>query len=142
MTSLLTQLCQTWTLFASKQEEELLMLCDKYFKTTLEGGINREQYLLLMEQLEQEPDPEEIPPDYSDLPEIVLKAVTVYNSLPDTYITTMDRPIFNGKDLTGFRPIAELYGVVELEEQRVFLDILHIINMYTERKRSSAKPRR
>lgn len=93
-----------------------------------------------MEQLGQEPDPDEIPPDYKELPEIILKAVAVYNSLPDTYIATMDRPIFNGKDLTGFRPLAELYGVTELEEQRVFLDILHIINMYTERKRS--KPRR
>ena len=45
--------------------------------------MTRNKYLTMMEQLGQEPKDSEIPPDWDDLPEIVIQAVNTFNMLGD-----------------------------------------------------------
>ena len=75
----------------------------KYFKTTIEGGINKEQYLLINEQLGQEVNPEDVPLDLDDLPPIAHVALKVFNLLEDSYVSLgMDGSKYIGKNFNNF----------------------------------------
>ena len=43
--------------------------------------MTRERYLKMCEQLGKEPNPEEIPPDWEDFPEIVIHAINTFSML-------------------------------------------------------------
>ena len=47
----------------------------------LDTGMTRDKYFTMMEQLEQEPKDSEIPPDWEDLPDIMVYAMNTFNSL-------------------------------------------------------------
>ena len=49
----------------------------------LDTGMTRDKYFTMMEQLEQEPKDSEIPPDWEDLPDIMVYAMNTFNSLGD-----------------------------------------------------------
>lgn len=72
----------------------------------------------MMEQLGKDPVEEEIPPDYDDLPEIILNAVVVFNALGDRVYPEIG---YIGKDYTNLPIFLKIYDV---EDKDYFLEIL------------------
>jgi len=80
--------------------------------------MTRSKYLDMMEQLGKEPVEDEIPPDWEDLPEIVVTAVRTFNMLGDRAYPEIG---YVGKDYTNLNHYLELYDVADKE---YFLEIL------------------
>ena len=78
--------------------------------------MTQERYLDMCEQLGREPDPEKMPPDWTDLPFIAQEALTVFNTLGDRLAADIG---YLGKDYT-LLPIY-LEGV---DDKELFLEIL------------------
>jgi len=74
----------------------------------------------MMEQLEQEPKVEEMPPDYEDFPDIVIDAIETFNSLGDRIFADVG---YTGKDYTNL-PYYIKINHVEEDQEEIFLDIL------------------
>ena len=66
----------------------------------------------------QEPNPEEIPPDMEDFPEIAVLALNTFSSLGDRVYPDIG---YMGKDFTTLPYYIEMYGV---EDKELFLEIL------------------
>ena len=80
--------------------------------------MTRDKYLDMMEQLGKEPIEEEIPPDWEDLPEIVVQAISTFNMLGDRAYPEIG---YIGKDYTNLTHYLELYGI---EDKEYFLELL------------------
>ena len=80
--------------------------------------MTRDRYLEMCEQLGKEPDPNEIPPDWEDFPEIVQYALNTYNSLGDRMYPDIG---YIGKDYTNLPYFIDLYNI---EDKEFFLEIL------------------
>ena len=76
--------------------------------------MTRDRYLDMMEQLGKEPVEEEIPPDWEDLPEIMMCAVSTFNSLGDRVFPEIG---YIGKDYTNFDFLLKLYEVEDHQKQ-------------------------
>lgn len=72
----------------------------------------------MCEQLGQEPNPEEIPPDVEDFPEIAVQALNTFSSLGDRIYPDIG---YMGKDFTTLPYYLDMYGV---EDTELFLEIL------------------
>ena len=126
----------TQTPFAEIDENLILDQCDKYFRTTIEGGINKEQYLLIKEQLGEEVDPEEVPLDLDDLPNVAHVALKVFNLLEDTYVSLgMDGSRYIGKNFHNFELLCKLYYVTDISEMRICLELVKMIEKYTVKQK-------
>jgi len=80
--------------------------------------MTRDRYLTMCEQLGTEPNEEDMPPDWEDMPEIIQKALQVYNSLGDRIVPDIG---FIGKDYTNLQLYIDIY---EIEDKEFFLDII------------------
>ena len=80
--------------------------------------MTRERYFKMCEQMGQEPNPEEIPPDMEDFPEIAILALNTFSSLGDRVYPDIG---YMGKDFTTLPYSIEMYGV---EDNELFLEIL------------------
>jgi len=80
--------------------------------------MTRDKYLDMMEQLGKEPIEEEIPPDWEDLPEIVVQAVSAFNMLGDRAYPEIG---YTGKDYTNLSHYIDIYGI---EDKEYFLELL------------------
>ena len=80
--------------------------------------MTRERYFKMCEQIGKEPDPDEIPPDMEDFPEIAVQALNTFSSLGDRLIPDIG---YMGKDFTNLPYYIEFYGV---EDKQLFLEIL------------------
>lgn len=80
--------------------------------------MTQERYLKMCEQLGKDPDPEEMPPDINDFPEIVILALNTFSSLGDRVYPDIG---YMGKDFTNLPLYIEMYGVTNVE---LFLEIL------------------
>lgn len=80
--------------------------------------MTRERYLKMCEQLGKEPDPEEIPPDMEDFPDIAIHALNTFSSLGDRLVPDVG---YMGKDFTNLPYYMKFYGV---EDEQLFLEIL------------------
>lgn len=85
----------------------------------LEGKMTQDRYLAMCEQLGKDPSPEEIPPDWTDLPEIVQKAINTFNTLGDRVYPDIG---YVGKDYTN---LLQLMKVYDIEDVEYFMEILH-----------------
>jgi hypothetical protein len=47
--------------------------------------MTKERYLMMMEQLGQEPNPDEIPAEFSDFPYEIQEAINIFSILPDVW---------------------------------------------------------
>jgi len=47
--------------------------------------MDKSKYLMMCEQLDKEPDPNEMPADFNDFPLTVQDAITIYSILPDVW---------------------------------------------------------
>jgi hypothetical protein len=80
--------------------------------------MTRERYLKMCEQLGKEPDPEEIPPDMEDFPDIAIHALNTFSNLGDRLVPDVG---YMGKDFTNLPYYMKFYGV---EDEQLFLEIL------------------
>lgn len=71
-----------------------------------------------MDQLGKEPVAEEIPPSFEDLPDIMVHAVTTFNSLGDRMYPEIG---YTGKDYTNLPFFIDMYGI---EDTEFFLEVL------------------
>ena len=80
--------------------------------------MTRDRYLTMCEQLGTEPNEEDMPPGIEDLPEVIQKALHIYNSLGDRLVPDVG---FLGKDYTNLRLYMEVH---EIEDKEFFLDVI------------------
>lgn len=76
----------------------------------------------MCEQLRSEPIPEEIPVDYSDLPEDCHNAIALYNILPDKFDGFAG--IYFGKDFSGVGDIMDAINISDKYHTFLFLNIM------------------
>ena len=88
-----------------EQKEKVIERLEKLHQN-LDTGMTRERYLDLCEQMGNEPIEEEIPPDWSDLPEIVTHAVNTFNLMGDRVYPEIG---YVGKDYTNLNHYIELF---------------------------------
>lgn len=84
--------------------------------------MTRDNYFKMCEQLGQEPDPSKIPPDVSDLPEVVQIGIAIFNTLGDRVYPDVG---YIGKDYTNLPILFEIYGV---EDKELVLDVLTFLD--------------
>ena len=92
--------------------------------------MTRDKYLDMMEQLGKEPLEEEIPPDFDDLPEIVVQAVNTFNSLGDRVYPEIG---YIGKDYINLPFFLDVY---DIEDTEYFLEILSWLDSRAIKKSS------
>jgi len=97
--------------------------------------MTKDRYLTMCEQLGTEPTEEDMPPDWEDLPEIIQKALHIYNSLGDRIISEVG---FVGKDYTNLRLYMEVY---EIEDKEFFLDIISWLDSRAVKKSAEVMKR-
>ena len=81
--------------------------------------MTRDRYLKMCDQLGQEPDPTEIPPDWEDFPEIAQIAFSVFGMLGDRMVPDIG---YLGKDYTNLPTLMEIH---EITDKELFLEILY-----------------
>lgn len=92
------------------------------------------------------PDPDKIPPDYSDLPMCVQEALEIYAKLPDTY-TGGNVSTYAGKDLSALPMLLDLYlitdhwGRWEITDIIIHLDRQNVKSSVEKAKKEIAKAR-
>lgn len=80
--------------------------------------MTKDRYLEMMDQLGQDPVPEEIPPDYEDFPMVVIDAINAYNAMGDRIYPEIG---YIGKDYTNLPHFLKAY---KIEDEEFFLQIL------------------
>ena len=66
-----------WTIFVQSQKDESLERLKKLYQN-LDTGMTQDKYLDMMDQLGKDPSLLEMPPDITDLPEIMQIAISSY----------------------------------------------------------------
>ncbi len=80
--------------------------------------MTRERYFEMQEQMGLEPLDGDIPPDWEDLPDIVIDAVNTFNQLGDRAYPEIG---YIGKDYTNLYHFIDLYDISDTE---FFLQLL------------------
>ena len=75
----------------------------------------------MCEQMGQEPKDEEIPPDLEDFPNIAIHALNTFAYLGDRVYPDIG---FIGKDFTNLSYYLDMYGIENIEDKELFLEIL------------------
>lgn len=83
--------------------------------------MTKDQYLEMMDQMNEEPDWDKCPPDWEDFPELVVTCVNIYHSMGDRIFPDVG---FIGKDYTNFKFLLENYGIEEHQKDFVFETLL------------------
>jgi hypothetical protein len=80
--------------------------------------MTRERYFKMCEQLDKEPDPKEIPPDWEDFPDIAVQAMNTFSMLGNRVVPDLG---FMGKDFANLSHYISIHGI---EDKELFLEIL------------------
>jgi len=96
----------------------------------LDTGMTRNKYLTMCEQLNKEPDDEELPPDWQDFPELIQNAINTFNQLGDRVFPEIG---YVGKDYTNLPYFTEMY---EVQDTEFFLEILSWLDSRAIKKSS------
>ena len=80
--------------------------------------MTRQKYFEVCAQMEVDPNPEKIPPEVSDFPVDVQKAIILFNKLGDRIVADIG---YLGKDYTQLPVYMEVY---EVEDKKLFLETL------------------
>lgn len=94
------------------------------------GSMTKDKYLLICEQLGQEPSEEKCPPDFSDFPETLQQAIEVFNKLGDRVYPEIG---YMGKDYTSLDIHMRVAGVYDEE---LFLEALVRLDSHLIKKSS------
>ncbi|HIE79057.1 MAG TPA: hypothetical protein EYP92_09715 [Candidatus Thioglobus sp.] len=106
------------------------------FIRSLQSGMTAEQYFMMMEELGEEPKPEEIPPRFEDLLAEAQEAWQIYQSLQDIWEGMSGT--FMGKNKAG---MFDLFRVYEVENVREVMSLVSTIEneymkYYMEKQKS------
>ena len=83
--------------------------------------MTKDQYLEMMDQMNEEPDWDKCPPDWEDFPELVVTCMNLYHSMGHRIFPDIG---FIGKDYTNFKFLLENYGLEEHQKDFVFDTLL------------------
>ena len=93
---------------------------DKFFDN-LDAKMTASKYFELCEQMNIEPKEDEIPPEFSDFPDIVQISINIYNMLGDRVQPDIG---FLGKDYTNLKLIFEFNGIEEDRDKELSFEVL------------------
>jgi hypothetical protein len=103
----------------------------KKWQNNFDGGMTKDKYLLICNQLGEEPSEERCPPDFDDFPSTLQQAIEVFNKLGDRVYPDIG---YMGKDYTSL----ELHmRVAKVDNEELFLEALlrldaHLIKRSSE----------
>jgi len=80
--------------------------------------MTRERYFKMCEQMDKEPEDDEIPPDWDDFPPLAILAMNTFSALGDRVYPDIG---YMGKDFTTLPFYIEMHGI---EDTELFLEIL------------------
>jgi len=98
--------------------------------------MTKDQYLEMMDQMNEEPDWDKCPPDWEDFPELVLTCMNIYHSMGDRIYPDIG---FIGKDYTNFKFLLKNYGIEEYQEDFVFELLLFLDSRAIEASQKKLK---
>jgi hypothetical protein len=98
--------------------------------------MTKDQYLEMMDQMNEEPDWDKCPPDWEDFPELVLTCMNIYHSMGDRIYPDIG---FIGKDYTNFKFLLENYGIEEYQQDFVFELLLFLDSRAIEASQKKLK---
>lgn len=122
---------RTWK-FYEEQVKQILALIKRKYK----DSIDIDKYLMICEQLGEEPDPEKMPPEMEDFPHEVQMAFFIYSLMPDRFEGMSGT--YMGKDWAALLPLLEIYEIENKKEVVLFLKHIeneHSTQLNTEQKR-------
>jgi len=144
--------CTIWKTFANnnyKLLEESLIRFAKQINSPAASKVSKEKYLLLCESLGTEPNPEAMPLELEDFPDIVGQGLQIFNDLRDTYVPG-EYPCYNGKDLSSLEILYNIYEIHDVRERQIILRVINIFDnsaviaarkkLETLRKQNAKKP--
>jgi hypothetical protein len=103
--------------------------------------MSKEQYLLMCEQLGNEPIPEEIPAEYEDFPYTVQEAIQIFSILPDNWEGMSGT--YMGKDYSILPYLMDtIFEVVDKQQTMQFLLTIGKIVMDTRIADQKARDRK
>jgi hypothetical protein len=111
------------------QKSQALNRLERMYKN-LDTGMTRIKYLDMCEQLEQEPNDDEIPPDWEDFPEIIRDGINTFNQLGDRVYPEIG---YVGKDYSNAKYYIDIYDIDDVE---FFLEILSWLDSRAIKKSS------
>lgn len=88
--------------------------------------MTKDAYFEMCEMMGSEPDPDEIPVEFADLPDIVQQALEIYGFLPDRWEGMS--ATFLGKDYSIAFDLFKTYEIDNYVEQRLLLRIMSVID--------------
>ena len=86
-------------------------------------GMNKDQYLRMVEQTGEEIDWDKCPPDMEDFSDSVIVAISIYNSLGDRIYPEIG---FVGKDFTNLSLLYKNYCVEKYQKDWIFEILLFL----------------
>ena len=124
----------------SKFYDEQLKLLEiklRNFFDNSEIKMTKERYLMMCEQLGNEPLAEEIPPEYDDFPYSVQLSINIYSILSDKWEGFSGT--YMGKDYTLLPYLVKLYNI---ENEAQVLQFLLLIDRIVSEKRAEEQKRK
>ncbi len=94
--------------------------------------MDKKKYLMLCDQLGEEPDPSRMPADFNDFPKIVQDAITIYGILPDVWEGFGGT--FLGKDYSILPYLANQVYIIN--NHQLLMQFLLIINNIVSTQRA------
>lgn len=90
----------------------------KFFNNA-EAKVTADKYFEICEQMGTEPDPQKIPVEWKDLPNIVQISISIFNMLGDRLVADIG---YLGKDYSN---LTELIKAYEIEDTELFLELIN-----------------
>lgn len=113
--------------FAEQELENLWTRLEEW-QTHNDTGMSKDKYLEMQEQLGKEPDPERCPPGIEDFPDIVIDAISIFNSLGDRVYPEIG---YTGKDYTNLEFLLKVY---KIEHKELLYEILLRLDAHVIKK--------
>jgi hypothetical protein len=100
--------------------------------------MTRDSYLEMCEMMGSEPDPNEMPVEFSDMFTDVQEALLTYNKLRDEWDTMNGN--YLGKSYSG---ILDIFTLIEVpvEDHKTIFDLIGIIDKHRSKALADAKPK-
>ena len=115
-----------------EQEQENLWTRLEEWQTHNDTGMSKDKYLEMQEQLGREPDPERCPPGVEDFPDVVIDAISIFNSLGDRVYPEVG---YTGKDYTNLEFLLKVY---KIEHKELLYEILLRLDAHVIKKSQEA----
>ena len=98
--------------------------------------MTKDQYLEMMDQMEEEPDWEKCPPDWEDFPELTVTSMNIFYSMGDRIYPDIG---YIGKDYTNFDFLLEHYGIENHQKEYVLETLLFLDSRAIEASQKKLK---